>query len=444
MSKQAMREEKRLKQTTVEKVRDFFNLGKVKKIFGVSSELFEAIYPLLEKPNTTNMLKSVFVVGKVVVDNLELWPDDYFDDNWECPYPTDFNKIIYDALSAKPHRMIRTSDEANVIYIVQIDDVKFGYVYNTKTNVHNSVYVEVDKVEKAKEILKNELWKMMKDDNIVLRHVRRPGNNDSNISLEVDDAFCPMPSKRASEYASYLKKCIDSGVARSVMLYGPPGTGKSTMARTIVNNLGLKSFRIRVEDIADLETSAIFEAINIFEPDAVILDDFDRTSGQAALLETLEFFQRHVKLVIATVNNKNMLDDAILRPGRFDELVQIKKMDDDVVRSVLGKENEAYYDLLKDWPIAFIQEYVKRLRFMTPDEAEASVKELAQRVKRLSKYDDDEDENDLSVFDRENKTDEKLVLGKQTSTRKEGPLEDLLKEMKIQHKRGSKRKRKSL
>ena len=54
-------------------------------------------------------------------------------------------------------------------------------------------------------------------------------------------------------------------------IFGPPGTGKSTMARTIVENLGMKSFRIRVEDIAHIETSAVFEAISIFEPDAVIL-----------------------------------------------------------------------------------------------------------------------------------------------------------------------------
>ena len=123
----------------------------------------------------------------------------------------------------------------------------------------------------------------------------------------------------------------------------------------------------------------------------MILDDFDRSDMQAKLLETLEFFQQHVKLVIATVNNKNHLDEAILRPGRFDELLQIKQMDDDVVRAVLGDEHAFAYDTVKDWPIAFIQEYVKRLRFMNPEEAAASVKELAQRVKRLKKYDDEEE-----------------------------------------------------
>ena len=303
------------------------------------------------------------------------------------------------ALHGKPYKIIRTSDESILIHTIHIDDVKFGYILNTKSDRVDRIYVKGDKISKAKEIIKTELWKMMKDSNIILRTTKTvPGSYDGAlVSLEVDDGFNPMPSKRADEYSLYLKKCIDAGVTRSVMLYGPPGTGKSTMARTIVNNLGLKSFRIRVEDFGRIETSTIFEAINIFEPDAVILDDFDRTSEQNTLLEILEFFQRHVKLVISTVNNKDRLDEAILRPGRFDELVQIKQMDEDVVRLILGNEHEGDFQLLKDWPIAFIQEYVKRLRFMNPNEARESVKELAKRVKKLSSYNEDEDDNNTDV-----------------------------------------------
>jgi len=45
---------------------------------------------------------------------------------------------------------------------------------------------------------------------------------------------------------------------------------------------------------------------------------------------------------------------------------------------------------VKDWPIAFIQEYVKRRKFMTQSEAEESIRELAMRVKRLDKYEEDD------------------------------------------------------
>lgn len=377
-----------------EVVRDFLNLGKVKRLVRVGSDMFSAATPYIEKPTPLNAARAVFMIGKIIVDDLEVWPEDYFDDSWESPWPEDFTRIILKALKGKPLQVIKTSDEAMLIHVHHFKGIKFGYVANKRHEYVPEVFVQINAMEQAKAVIKEELWRLMKNDNIVLRQVKvksATAEAFNSISLEVDDAFRPMPSKRAGEYSRYLRKCIDAGVSRSVMLYGPPGTGKSTMARTIVESLGMKSFRIRVEDIAHIETSAVFEAISIFEPDAVILDDFDRSDMQAKLLETLEFFQQHVKLVIATVNNKNHLDEAILRPGRFDELLQIKQMDDDVVRAVLGEEHAFAYDTVKDWPIAFIQEYVKRLRFMNPEEAASSVKELAQRVKRLKKYDDEDE-----------------------------------------------------
>jgi len=377
-----------------EVVRDFLNLGKVKRLVRVGSDMFSAATPYIEKPTPLNAARAVFMIGKIIVDDLEVWPEDYFDDTWESPWPEDFTRIILKALKGKPLQVIKTSDEAMLIHVHHFKGIKFGYVANKRHEYVPEVFVQIHAMEAAKEVIKEELWRLMKNDNIVLRQVKvksATAEAFNSISLEVDDAFRPMPSKRAGEYSQYLRKCIDAGVSRSVMLYGPPGTGKSTMARTIVESLGMKSFRIRVEDIAHIETSAVFEAISIFEPDAVILDDFDRSDMQAKLLETLEFFQQHVKLVIATVNNKNNLDEAILRPGRFDELLQVKQMDDDVVRAVLGEEHAFAYETVKDWPIAFIQEYVKRLRFMNPEEAAASVKELAHRVKRLKKYDDDDE-----------------------------------------------------
>lgn len=378
--------------------RNLVNIGKVKRFFRLGSEIFNAALPFIEDRTPLNGFKAAMLVGKLIIDDFEIWPDDYFDDNWDTPYPEDFNKIILNALSGKPKRILKTSDESMLIHMIDMSGINFGYIINTRNDYIDRIYVESDKIDEAKRVIKEELWRQMKNDNIVLRQskLNTPKTYDrSSISLEVDDAFKPMPSKRAGEYASYLKKCIDADVSRSVLLYGPPGTGKSTMARTIVDTLKMKSFRIRVEDIGHIDTSVVFEAINIFEPDAIILDDFDRSDSQSHLLETLEFFQRHVKLVIATVNDKSKLDDAILRPGRFDELLQIKKMDEDIVKLMLGDEYVDALPVVKDWPIAFIHEYVKRRRFMTPEEAQVSTKELANRVKKLSRYDEDEDETSI-------------------------------------------------
>jgi hypothetical protein len=383
------------KKTWSEHVKEVLNLGKVKRVVRVGAELFTAAQPFLEKPTMWSGAKAAFSIGKVFVDDMEFWADDYFaGDEWIQPYSRDFNQTILKVIAKKPYQTLKTSDETNVVRIVDVaDGIKIGYVLNSKMNSVDHLYVETMRLKQAKETIKALLWKQYKDSNLVMRQNKRLGSDgdDARVIFEQDDAFHPMPSKRATEYSIYLQKCIAAGVARSVMLYGPPGTGKSTMARTIVDSLKMRSFRIRVEDVSGLESSTLFEAITIFEPDAIILDDFDRAHAQAQLLETLEFFQRHVKLVIATVNDRNSLDEAILRPGRFDELVCIKQMDEDVVKMVLGPKHADAFDTVKDWPIAFIEEYVKRRQFMTPEEAAESTIELARRVKRLEKYDDDDD-----------------------------------------------------
>lgn len=397
--------------TTFETIRNIFNIPEVKRIFSIGSDIFIAIQPFLEKRTPLNAVKATFLVGKAIVDNSEIWPDEYFDDSWDSPYSESFNKLILNVLNCYPRKVIKTSNELKKIHILTINtgtnNITLGYIFDIKLNKiagdeRAKLYIKSDNIENAKNFIKTELWKTMKNKNIVLRHVRHVKDyDDMSISLDADDTFCSMHSKRAHEYSLYLKKCIDAGVPRAVLLYGPPGTGKSTMARTIVDNLKMKSFRIRVEDIIKLESSTIFETISIFEPDAIILDDFDRSGNQEGLLEILEYFQRHVKLVIATVNNKNRLDNAILRPGRFDEFVQVKQMDDDVVKAVLGVDNIDAFDVVKEWPIAFIQEYVKRRRFMSPEEATSSIKELADRVNIISKYDNDDDKLSLNKILRD-------------------------------------------
>ena len=386
-------------------IKDFFNVAQVKKIFSLGHEIAQAAHPFIKEQTPLTAAVAVIGVCKVIVDDMQVWPDDFFDDKWVTPFPTCFNRLVLGALSGYPFKVIKTSEESLVIYMVYVDDVKFGYILNTKTDYVVAVYVELEHEQRARTIIMESLWLKMKDSNVVLRKTKSSRvREEDSITIEVDDSFHPMPSTRSTQYASYLKKCISAGVSRSVLLYGPPGTGKSTMARTIVDVLEMRSFRIRVEDVGSFDASMIGQAIEVFRPDAIILDDFDRCDSQESLLETLEFFQRHVKLVIATVNDRHRLDDAILRPGRFDEIMEVKSMEEDVVRSILGPDNESLIDVVKDWPVAFVQELVKRRKFMSPEEATASTQELASRVSRMfSNYDEAESTTHLQRVIRSGK-----------------------------------------
>lgn len=390
-----------VKRTLWGKLQDTVNVTQVRKVIKFGFEASGALQPLFDKPNWWNAGRAVFGVAKLMLDDIEVWPDLYFDDEekWQMPYSRDFTPLIVPLLSRYPVQVIKTNEGSQVIKLVDVDGMKMGYVYNTKLNSADSLYVGVDDVANAKDFIKKALWSQHNQSSLVMRHNRKTMvyNNEPRIIFEADDAFNPLPSDRATVYAAYLKRCLDAGVTRSVMFYGPPGTGKSTMSRTVVEELKLRSFRIRVEDIGYTENSVIFEAIAIFQPDVIILDDFDRAHNQAQLLETLEFFKRHVKLVIATVNDRASLDEAILRPGRFDELVYVDRMEEPVVRKMLGDYQDAY-EVVKDWPIAFIEEYCTRRRFMSKEETETSLNELLTRVARLRNYREGGETDDVEAL----------------------------------------------
>jgi hypothetical protein len=409
-----------VKRTVWGNIQDAVNITRVRKAIKLGFEMSSALQPVLDKPSWWNAGRAAIGVAKVFLDDVEVWPDVFFDDEreWRMPYSREFAPLITPILSKFPVELVKSNEPSMVIKLVDAEGIKFGYVHNTKLNTSDSVYVDAGRIEDGKAFIKRQLWSGFNQSSLVMRNNRKTSayGNEPRIVFEVDDAFNPLPSARASEYATYLKRCLDAGVPRSVMLYGPPGTGKSTMARTLVEELKFRSFRIRVEDVGYTENSVIFEAISIFSPDVIILDDFDRCHNQAQLLETLEFFKRHVKLVIATVNNRGSLDEAILRPGRFDELIYVDHMEEPVIRHMLGEYQDAY-ETIKEWPIAFIEEYVIRRRFMSKAETETSLQELISRVARLRKYRESHCDDD----DVEGKFLEKVIQGERRGRRSRGP-----------------------
>ena len=99
-----------------EVVRDFFNLGKVKRMVRLGSDVFGAATSYIEKPTPLNAARAVFMVGKIIVDDLEVWPEDYFDDSWESPWPEDFTRIILKALKGKPVQVIKAENGLSKVY----------------------------------------------------------------------------------------------------------------------------------------------------------------------------------------------------------------------------------------------------------------------------------------------------------------------------------------
>ncbi|GKT36278.1 Probable 26S proteasome regulatory subunit 10B [Aduncisulcus paluster] len=147
---------------------------------------------------------------------------------------------------------------------------------------------------------------------------------------------------------------------KAVLLYGPPGTGKTLLARALANSVDASFVKLVASSIVDkyIGESArmvreIFTYAREHQPCVVFIDEIDAIGGkrlqegsgadreiQRCLLELLaqlDGFQSlgRVKIIAAT-NRPDVLDPALLRPGRLDRKVEIP----------LPSEN-ARYDVLR-------------------------------------------------------------------------------------------------
>ncbi|QLH82112.1 proteasome-activating nucleotidase [Halosimplex pelagicum] len=142
-----------------------------------------------------------------------------------------------------------------------------------------------------------------------------------------------------------------------VLLHGPPGTGKTMLAKAVANQTDATFIKMAGSELVHKFIGEgaklvrdIFEVAREEEPAVLFIDEIDaiaaertdsKTSGDAEVQRTMMqllsemdgFDDRGDVRIIAATNRFDMLDDAILRPGRFDRLIEVPKPD------VSGREN---------------------------------------------------------------------------------------------------------
>jgi proteasome regulatory subunit len=136
-----------------------------------------------------------------------------------------------------------------------------------------------------------------------------------------------------------------------VLLYGPPGTGKTMMAKAVANQTDATFIKMAGSELVQKFIGEgarlvrdLFELAEEREPAIIFIDEIDaiaskrtesKTSGDAEVQRTMMqllsemdgFDQRGDISIIAATNRFDMLDRAILRPGRFDRLIEVPEPD---------------------------------------------------------------------------------------------------------------------
>ena len=149
------------------------------------------------------------------------------------------------------------------------------------------------------------------------------------------------------DFLRHPKKYHDLGarIPRGVLLVGPPGTGKTLMARAVAGEAGVPFFNLSASEFVQMFVGVgasrvrdLFAQAKKVAPAIVFIDELDavgrrRGAGVGTvndereqtlnqfLVEMDGFDERHEIIVLAATNRPDVLDPALLRPGRFDRQV---------------------------------------------------------------------------------------------------------------------------
>lgn len=218
-----------------------------------------------------------------------------------------------------------------------------------------------------------------------------PGDRWSDsIGLRATEPAPAPDSRRAREVWARVEPYIVQGKPRSVLLDGPPGSGKSTMTRRLLDLtegvLGrpIRVVRIPVADFAYLRPSSADAALRLLQPDAVVIDDFDRMLGSDSLLDFLEHARRRSRIMIGTCNDSSKLSLAVRRPERFDRREMVEGVGDELAAKIFGARwAELPADLqaqIARWPAAFVSALVETLEVEPGVDLTTEVASLQERI----------------------------------------------------------------
>jgi cell division protease FtsH len=184
---------------------------------------------------------------------------------------------------------------------------------------------------------------------------QRRFEKQAQVGVRFDDVAGLKGAKRdLQEIVDFLRspdefKRLGGKVPRGVLLVGPPGTGKTLLARAVAGEAGVPFFSINGSEFIELfvgvgaaRVRELFEQARKVAPSIIFIDEIDavgRSRGAGLgggndereqtlnqMLSEMDGFTRtDLVIVIAATNRPDVLDPALLRPGRFDRHVTVDR-----------------------------------------------------------------------------------------------------------------------
>ncbi len=180
----------------------------------------------------------------------------------------------------------------------------------------------------------------------------RLGSDEKNKKTFADVAGCDEEKEELSEIVDFLKNpkaytSMGARIPKGVLLVGPPGTGKTLLAKAVAGEAGVQFLSISGSDFVELYVGVgagrvrdLFEQAKKAAPAIIFIDEIDAVGRQRGsglggghdereqtlnqlLVEMDGFGNNEGVIVMAATNRADILDNALLRPGRFDRQVYV-------------------------------------------------------------------------------------------------------------------------
>ena len=263
--------------------------------------------------------------------------------------------------------------------LIQFGESYFiGEIKTEKINIKYSKAVEFSDIKYSFFI--DNYSEYLKEIGIIFRETY--GNyivNESDGSLTIDNRKI-YENSLAPKIINEIEIFQNKGLTRSYLLYGLPGTGKTNLALNIAEKFG----SLCVVDTASWlrqETNIRKYLLQFLDYQVVILDDLDHAENDyAALFSWMQWLRSIGKVIIVTCNSFDSFPKALLRPGRFDRLIEIKRLDDPAIMAMVEGDLEVF-EMVKVQPAACINEFMQRLKAFGKEEAILQKDEIFERAK---------------------------------------------------------------